>query len=101
MRAILLALLLAAPSAQADDALIDAAKRAIGARMFDPYSAQFENITLGATAKGGPVVCGTVNAKNRMGGYVGRRPFWYIDDQTFDVTDRGRDPLFEAFCIKR
>lgn len=52
--------------------------------LFDPYSAVFSftrTPTKGyggspvAGAKIGWIVCGTVNAKNRMGGYVGTKPF--------------------------
>ena len=52
--------------------------------LFDPYSAVF-NFTRTPTkgyggspiagARIGWIVCGTVNAKNRMGGYVGVKPF--------------------------
>lgn len=52
--------------------------------LFDPYSAVF-TFTRAPTkgyggnpidgAKIGWIVCGTVNAKNRMGGYVGAKPF--------------------------
>lgn len=38
----------------------------------DPESARFENVTFNPTTKFG---CGLVNAKNRMGGYVGFTSF--------------------------
>ena len=52
-------------------------------KLFDPYSAQY---TFGKPIKryvrGGEIfgwaVCGTINAKNRMGGYVGAQQFWVI-----------------------
>jgi hypothetical protein len=55
--------------------------------LFDPYSAVYSftqtpfrgyagNAVDGA--KIGWIVCGTVNAKNRMGGYVGARPFLFV-----------------------
>jgi len=34
----------------------------------------------------GWVACGTINAKNRMGGYVGARPFWIMADANGAVT---------------
>lgn len=53
--------------------------------LFDPYSAVFEMYPplkgwLAGQPGGSPwfgwIVCGTVNAKNRMGGYVGAQPFF-------------------------
>lgn len=38
----------------------------------DPDSAQFSNVTFSRSTKAG---CGLVNAKNRMGGYVGATAF--------------------------
>jgi hypothetical protein len=42
----------------------------------DPDSATFKSDTEYAKKDGNFIVCGQVNAKNRMGGYVGYR--WYI-----------------------
>lgn len=68
---------LVAPSSEFDE-LIDIAKNAASKQMFDPQSAQFDDIKVYDTKdkKGNPiyVVFGKVNAKNRMGGYVG-----YVD----------------------
>lgn len=66
------------------------AQEAVRAKLNDPASAQFRNVT---QTVGGPF-CGEVNAKNRMGGYVGFRWFdafpmndgkWHvsIDEDTF------------------
>ncbi|SFB74040.1 hypothetical protein SAMN05216344_102162 [Polaromonas sp. OV174] len=42
----------------------------------DPQSAQFQGERLFSDwTPGGSAMCGEVNAKNRMGGYVGFRPF--------------------------
>jgi hypothetical protein len=49
---------------------VDEAKAAIMKRLKDPESARFSEI-----AVKGNNVCGLVNAKNSMGGYVGPRPF--------------------------
>lgn len=60
------------------DKLIDIAKNAALKQMFDPQSAQFDDIKVYDTKdrKGNSiyVVFGRVNAKNRMGGYAG-----YVD----------------------
>ena len=50
------------------------AKLAVKKLLNDPDSAQFSDLTKGKS-KGD--VCGTVNAKNRMGGYAGATPFFY------------------------
>lgn len=42
----------------------------------DPGSAQFSDMQEGVSSD---TVCGMVNAKNRMGGYVGKTPFFYND----------------------
>lgn len=44
------------------------AKEAVLEKLNDPNSAQFRNLRIG---KSGDLICGEVNAKNRMGGYVG------------------------------
>ena len=51
------------------------AKKAVRERLSDPDSAQFSEIFKGPESGG--ALCGLVNAKNRMGGYVGRTPFYY------------------------
>lgn len=50
------------------------AKNAVKEFLNDPGSAQFSGLVDGA-APGN--VCGYLNAKNRMGGYVGKTPFFY------------------------
>jgi hypothetical protein len=50
---------------------IDAAEKAIERNLSDPSSAQYKNVN----SYSEDVVCGEVNAKNRMGGYVGFQPF--------------------------
>ena len=51
------------------------AKDAVKAMLNDPDSAKFEGLQAGITSGD---VCGYVNAKNRMGGYVGKTPFYYV-----------------------
>lgn len=57
-----------------NDRLISEAKDAIKRQLKDPYSAQFENVSV----KHEGIVCGYVNAKNAFGGYVGRKRFVYL-----------------------
>lgn len=56
-----------------EDAL-NAAKGSVASGLKDPNSAQFNGVRLVSYA-GGKVICGTVNAKNSFGGYVGFTPF--------------------------
>ena len=50
------------------------AKEAASKMLSDPYSARFGDMKNGA---GSGDMCGTVNAKNKMGAYVGETPFFY------------------------
>ncbi len=52
-------------------AIEKAAIEIIQLRLFDPDSAKFQNVAF----KTGIGVCGEVNAKNQMGGYVGYKAF--------------------------
>lgn len=50
------------------------AKSGLKSLLNDPSSVQFFDLKRNASGKN---VCGAFNAKNRMGGYVGRTPFFY------------------------
>ncbi|WP_415289115.1 hypothetical protein RSD66_04185 [Brevundimonas sp. S1H14] len=52
------------------DARVREAKELVADQLLDPESAEFRNVKAE-----GPRVCGQVNAKNRMGGYVGYEDF--------------------------
>ncbi len=67
------------------------AKSVVSARLSDPNSAEFQNLVevkplaLGSSPMPSDValgrgVCGEVNAKNLMGGYIGFQPFVYLPD---------------------
>jgi len=80
------------------------AKRAVMDVLTDPESARFKNVRYVSDAK---IVCGQVNSKNRMGGYIGFIPFTveagevFIDDgegpadpgKISDAEERRLDPL--------
>ena len=58
----------------------EARKYVIGT-LRDPQSAQFRNLKVvdgSIDGRGEKLVCGEVNAKNAMGGFVGFQPFIYI-----------------------
>ena len=70
-------------------------KAAVLEQLTDPESANFRDIKVyaGVDYFGTPnvdVVCGQVNSKNRMGGYVGFHPFrWTSHDGKLLITDGG------------
>lgn len=56
--------------------LINQLQDLVAAELSDPASAQFRNIRLFSDwTPSGSAMCGEVNAKNQMGGYVGFRNF--------------------------
>lgn len=59
---------------------------AVAAVLKDPESARFSPIQAFFDGKVATRVCGTVNAKNSFGGYVGARPFFgVITGNTFQL----------------
>lgn len=56
-------------------------------RMNDPESAEFWGMRVLWRQDKEIILCGEVNAKNRMGGYVGYRPFYVLAT----ITDGRRD----------
>lgn len=77
--------------------IFNRARAATGKHLIDPYSAKYEGLRLVETDIG-RVVCGVVNAKNRMGGYVGRSAFVYqeIGDIAFFDSEDGPRMFFKA-----
>lgn len=71
----------------------------VKASLNDPGSAVFRNVTYSSKSK---EACGAVNAKNRMGGYVGFTEFIVAKDGTVtfrptaDVTSGSPDDRIEA-----
>jgi hypothetical protein len=65
--------------------------------LFDAQSARwkFENY------RGDYLVCGHVNAKNRIGAYVGYQPFYFnVKDRTGRIYGPDDDPwLFNLLCL--
>lgn len=56
--------------------LISELRKPVLAQLSDPESAQFRNErVIGNWRFAGTVLCGDVNAKNKMGGYAGFSPF--------------------------
>jgi hypothetical protein len=73
---------------------------------FDPYSAKYRSLYFGSQNRS--VVCGEINAKNRMGGYVGYKAFWYdltSGASSFDIDPSQLDKQLKGFvaagCISK
>lgn len=65
------------------------------ARLNDPDSAKFRNIRLFSDwTPANSSLCGEVNARNRLGGYVGYREFFLMGDTGYVFIDD--DPGFES-----
>jgi hypothetical protein len=69
------------------------AKEAVKRLLRDPDSAQFEKLTRNESSK---VWCGTVNAKNRMGGYEGYIRFMVAPDGSATLEPAKTTPSNQA-----
>lgn len=88
-------------AAQAQDAAIfKRAKAQASKGLFDPYSVKFEDLRVIKKDKGTAYVCGTFNAKNRFGAYVGLQPFLYVEDKESYAVKPGDslEGLLTAIC---
>ena len=74
-----------------------AAEKAVRNILNDPNSAIFSNMAAGAE-KGS--VCGLVNAKNRMGGYVGATPFFYRANGQVAILSAPSDSDFRMLWLR-
>lgn len=75
----LLSVLMFVSPAYAKDAVVEA-KAAIRDALKDPDSAKFKGVFVNPATK---AVCGEVNAKTPMGGYMGYRKFYWLPGDTF------------------
>jgi hypothetical protein len=104
MRAVLICVAISLLSAACSDEppkdLVERAKKAVTAKFADPYSAVFEDLYLTKAENGDTILCGTVNAKNLVGAYTGRRRFIYIDTkQNAYGAVEGEEPgELNAYC---
>ena len=79
-------------------AQLSEARTALDERLFDLPSARFRDVRGNSL-----VLCGFVNAKNRMGAYAGWKRFAWItvnDDPSLEVDGAGStsDIMLDAFC---
>ncbi|PZR83766.1 MAG: hypothetical protein DI537_34370 [Stutzerimonas stutzeri] len=88
------------PATQAEKALLIENMRN---SLFDPYSVRDVEIStvgtnLGADQASYRHVCVRLNAKNRMGAYVGRQATQYIINSANGVVANSQTMFTEAFC---
>jgi len=75
----------------------DAQQRVVGS-LLDPGSAQVRDLFI-HKGTDGDYVCGQVNARNRMGGYVGYRWFYvHLNDVVIQDDDEAKRTWFGAWC---
>lgn len=81
--------------------LVSELKKPVLAKLSDPDSAQFQNLKyVGNWTVQGGVLCGQVNAKNRMGGYVGYQ--WFdADAKSAIVEDDVVKKIYDDASLKR
>jgi len=86
-----------------DAGQIRAAKDIVREELLDGSSAQFEDVVSSTITDGRKLVCGWVNAKNRLGAYTGFEHF-VVADGTVQVLGSATRPGYETVfgaCIAR
>ncbi|MBO9717493.1 MAG: hypothetical protein J7507_11975 [Pseudoxanthomonas sp.] len=63
-----------------------AAKDAVKQSLVDPDSAQFRDLRIMRRSEHERILCGELNARNRMGGYTGFTPFYIVGNSTHELT---------------
>ncbi|WP_252108847.1 MULTISPECIES: hypothetical protein [unclassified Halomonas] len=88
---------------EVEESLEIRAINAVSRDLKDPSSAQFRDIFGVQQLRGGDrvTVCGSVNAKNAYGGYVGYKPFSYTDGSVFIAGQPGsiESDLVKLACV--
>lgn len=77
------------PGSQA--ALEKEARQGLANTLFDAESARFADLRVVSAPKDEEVICGQVNAKNKVGAYVGFKRFIYVRKDGFAVVELGQD----------
>lgn len=73
------------------------AKTIVSDTLTDPESAQFRKLEVIDKGNDKFVVCGEVNARNRLGGYVGYRTFIVVGQSAFILDQPDTDDLAAKF----
>jgi hypothetical protein len=86
-------------AASEEERLKEAVKETIREAAFDPDSVQFRNVVLKPSFQRS-IICGEYNAKNRLGGYVGYKPFVFNGPE-LGVLTMVTDEQYEQWCTRR
>ena len=78
--------------------LVSITKEIVAIHLSDPDSARFRNMGVYEKPLGGFVVCGEVNGKNRLGGYVGYRRFFFNGTERNAVNFDPSDREYKGWC---
>jgi hypothetical protein len=88
-----------------DVSALKQARDAMALELKDPYSAKFEGlytqIVPNARGELTQVVCGSINAKNSYGAYVGARLFVYLNKLRMSYSIGGESGTLNADVFKR
>lgn len=75
--------------------LVHQLRQPVLSELKDPDSAKFRNEKVrGGFTVGTAYLCGEVNAKNQMGGYVGYKKFWALKGKAADVESEILDAAY-------
>lgn len=93
--------LAARAESDARHAVVFNGKQAVKSRLNDPDSAQFGDVVYVKKQGGVAAACGSVNAKNKLGGYVGAKKFVSLGSSSvtaIEGTDDGFSTLWNKHC---
>jgi hypothetical protein len=82
------------PGSQA--ALEKEARQGLADTLFDAASARFSDLRVVPAPKNEEVLCGRVNAKNKIGAYIGFKRFLYVRKDGFAVVELGQEAKIPA-----
>lgn len=78
------------------------ARSLVSEELFDPTSPIYRNEVVAsetmANGKKVLMVCGEVNAKNRMGAFVGFKQYTVAEGEFLGFHDVGKGPLYRSMC---
>ena len=82
------------------EAMVDRAKKNIGAMLRDPYTARYTIFYATKRPNGeDTAICGAVNAKNMYGGYVGDRNFYYVEGASIRAAIINESSQFDSLMF--
>jgi hypothetical protein len=81
---------------------IDDAKKELIDNLNDPESAKIRKLMYFNDQNNNiQVLCGEINAKNRMGGYVGYEKFFIASNGRYDIGQNDHTQYYDSYCTNR